>query len=55
MICDRCEDEAWICEKHPDLPFEHDDCPGPGMPCPDCNDPDDPVFPPGSIELIRFR
>lgn len=20
-----------VCEQHPHLPFEHDDCPGPGM------------------------
>jgi hypothetical protein len=22
----------WMCEKHPNLEFEHDDCPGPGVP-----------------------
>jgi hypothetical protein len=22
----------WVCEQHPDRPFPHDDCPGPGMP-----------------------
>jgi hypothetical protein len=26
---------AWVCEKHPDQPFPHDDCPGPGMLVPD--------------------
>ena len=20
----------WVCEAHPDLPWPHDDCPGPG-------------------------
>jgi hypothetical protein len=30
--------EGWICETHPHLPWPHDDCGGPGMPCeyPDC-------------------
>ena len=23
---------GWRCELHPDRPFPHDDCPGPGMP-----------------------
>jgi hypothetical protein len=22
----------WVCERHPDEPWRHDDCPGPGMP-----------------------
>ena len=22
---------GWVCEQHPDQPFPHDDCPGPGM------------------------
>lgn len=22
---------GWCCEEHPDLPFPHDECPGPGM------------------------
>jgi hypothetical protein len=26
-------DEGWICEEHPTLPWPHDDCAGPGMPC----------------------
>jgi hypothetical protein len=25
--------DGWVCETHPDKPFPHDDCPGPGMPC----------------------
>lgn len=35
--CPRCGDRQWTCEAHPDQPFEHDDCPGPGDPCPVCN------------------
>ena len=27
----------WVCEQHQDKPQFHDDCPGPGMPCPRCN------------------
>ena len=30
--------EGWICERHPEQPWPHDDCTGPGEPCsnPDC-------------------
>lgn len=23
---------GWVCEQHPDRPWPHDDCEGPGMP-----------------------
>lgn len=36
--CPRCNGTYWLCEAHPDKPFEHDGCPGPGDPCPDCNE-----------------
>jgi hypothetical protein len=31
-------DEGWICEQHPDNPWPHDACGGPGMRCqnPEC-------------------
>jgi hypothetical protein len=25
-------DEGWVCEAHPDQPWLHDECRGPGMP-----------------------
>ena len=30
--------EGWICEEHPEQPWPHDDCAGPGTQCdnPDC-------------------
>lgn len=28
-IVERCG--GWVCEQHPDLPFPHGDCAGPGM------------------------
>ena len=28
--------EGWICERHPENGWPHDDCTGPGMPCPTC-------------------
>jgi hypothetical protein len=31
-----CND-GWICEEHPDRGWPHDDCAGPGVPCPICN------------------
>jgi hypothetical protein len=40
MICLRCEDCGWVCENHPDRPWEGSHacpCGGAGMPCPDCN------------------
>ncbi len=38
--CRTCNGEGWICEEHPNLPWPHDDCSGPGMPCqePGCPD-----------------
>ena len=30
--CGKCAD-GWICEAHPDKPWPHDDCIGPGVPC----------------------
>jgi hypothetical protein len=42
--CSRCRDARWVCENHPDKPWnaEHEMiCRGAGMPCPDCNEPDD--------------
>ena len=32
LTCGKC-DNGWICEEHPDLPWPHDDCGGPGVPC----------------------
>lgn len=32
MIVPKC-DEGWICEAHPEFPWPHGDCPGPGMLC----------------------
>ena len=41
MACPLCEDERFVCEKHPEKPWPHDDCAGPGIPCPACQDPDE--------------
>jgi hypothetical protein len=30
--CPKCVD-GWICEAHPNHPWPHDQCAGPGMPC----------------------
>jgi hypothetical protein len=38
--CPLCEDERFVCEKHPENPWPHDDCAGPGLQCPVCQDPD---------------
>jgi hypothetical protein len=37
MVCGGCR---WVCENHPDRPWEGEracDCGGAGMPCPACN------------------
>jgi hypothetical protein len=55
MKCSRCEDTRWVCENHPDRPWDKTlpngcEC-GAGAPCPDCNTGDvpdmDPDFVPG--------
>jgi hypothetical protein len=52
MTCPtRCQGERWICEEHPDQPWPHDDCAGPGEPCPLCNDPNNPEMPQGFVPL----
>src|SRR6188472_3993592 len=38
--CPRCDDYRWVCENHPDKPWEGPracDCGGAGAPCPACN------------------
>jgi hypothetical protein len=32
LTCGKC-DNGWICKEHPDQPWPHDDCAGPGIPC----------------------
>jgi hypothetical protein len=43
-------DEGEVCEAHPELPWPHDDCAGPGMPCPNCRD---KFFPPDNEIRVR--
>jgi len=54
-VCARCHGERWICEAHPDHPWPHDDCPGPGEPCPRCNVKEPPEMPPDFRSLIEKR
>ena len=40
MKCSLCEDTGWVCENHPDQPWEGPHacaCGGAGAPCPRCN------------------
>jgi hypothetical protein len=38
MTCFRCEDIGWVCENHPDHPWDGTcPCGGAGAPCPLCN------------------
>jgi hypothetical protein len=49
--CPLCEGERWVCEQHPERPFPHEDCDGPGDPCPACNP--DAELPPGWVSIAR--
>jgi hypothetical protein len=38
--CNQCEDCGWVCENHPDQPWQGTPacpCGAPGAPCPACN------------------
>jgi hypothetical protein len=49
--CD-CKD-GWICEQHPDRGWPHDDCGGPGVPCPSCNQESPPRLPSDWVTIAR--
>ena len=63
MACPTCGDFGWVCEDHPDQPFNHADpttpdgrCGGAGMPCPDyrCSIPTTPPpMPPGWKSIAK--
>jgi hypothetical protein len=36
FTCSSCRGSGWLCEYHPALPWEHDDCDGAGVAC-HCN------------------
>ena len=31
--CVSCAECGWVCQDHPDSPWEHDNCGAPGVPC----------------------
>jgi hypothetical protein len=40
IFCARCANERWVCEAHPDRPWDGEHgcpCGAPGSPCPVCN------------------
>jgi hypothetical protein len=42
MKCPLCEDSGWVCENHPQEPWEGKNacgCGAAGAPCPNCNTP----------------
>jgi hypothetical protein len=56
MTCILCEDTGWVCENHPDTPWDGEyacTCGGAGMPCPQCNpsDLDHPPRPPAGTHI----
>ena len=32
-MCLACRGSGWLCEEHPTMTWEHDDCDGAGVPC----------------------
>jgi hypothetical protein len=36
-MCPRCLGSRWVCEQHPDQPWDHDGCKSAGDPCPECS------------------
>src|SRR5262249_33759713 len=58
MTCFQCEDCGWVCESHPERPWEGSHacgCGGAGMPCPICNPSDegaDPAELPGEQPIV---
>jgi hypothetical protein len=56
MTCPRCYDTRWVCEAHPERPWEGGPracgCGAPGEPCPICNRPEGdtaPALPEGFV------
>jgi hypothetical protein len=54
QLCAVCDNTGWVCEDHPDRPYEMFSgradacrCGGAGMPCPECNSGERPALPPG--------
>jgi hypothetical protein len=48
MTCWRCDGCRWVCEAHPERPWEGPlacGCGAPGEPCPICNRPDGDTAP----------
>jgi hypothetical protein len=60
-FCARCDNCRWVCENHPDKPWEGPracGCGGAGMPCPVCNnrfDEDTEPELPDDFEIDRRR
>jgi hypothetical protein len=59
-VCIRCAGVRWVCENHPDRPWNvklRNGCEcGAGAPCSLCNTPDDaelPVMPPGFVPGVK--
>jgi len=45
MICNNCNNSGWVCEEHPNKPWEQGKvtcCSGAGMPCEWCNNEEEP-------------
>jgi hypothetical protein len=52
LPCTRCEDEAWVCEGHPEVPWPHAIAPGLGCPVRRATRPPAAAAP-GFVSLIR--
>lgn len=54
-ICPQCRGARWTCEAHPDRPWPHDDCSGPGEPCASCNTGSPPDLGADWISLVKAK
>jgi hypothetical protein len=57
MTCRLCKDTGWVCERHPERPWDGDQacgCSAAGMPCVRCNpsDLDNPPRPPAGTRVV---
>ena len=55
MVCRRCRDLAWVCEQHPSREWPHEDCAGPGEPCPVCNTSEPPRKLRGFVSIVSIE
>ena len=57
VVCANCDGQLWVCENHPEVPWDGSTdrcCGGAGMPC-SCNTSNPPEDLPGSTMICEFN